>query len=479
MSGETRPQLKRVIGRLGFFSLAFGSMIGVGWITSLGNWFQNAGPLGSMVAFLVGGLIMLVIGLCYAEVTPMLPVSGGEVAYAYKASGTAMAFVVGWCLAFGYLSVSAFEAGSIGVVLAYIEPRLTAGALYEVNGVPVYASHLVIALVFTLFVAVINFVGVNVATRVQIVLTILLVICAGAFVIAGVGGGSVQNLRPGFVGRTPMSACQGMLAVLVTVPFWFVGFDTIPQAAEERQGQLPARRLSQCILLSIFGSMVFYIAVIGSAGMVAPWQTIVGDEVELPTARAFESAFESRLWVNLVLSVGLIGLLTSWNGFFLAGTRVLFALGRAHIIHPSFGRTHSKFGTPTTAIVFSGAVTFLSAGLGKEALTVFVGAGSLGIVVAFVGVTMSLIKLRRAFPHLERPYRVPGGGLLPVTATIGAVFMLLVMITPGSPGSLNPLQWCIVIGFFCAGVVFWTAARKTRNSLSDEERSRLILEDYA
>ena len=94
MSGETRPQLKRVIGRLGFFSLAFGSMIGVGWITSLGNWFQNAGPLGSMVAFLVGGLIMLVIGLCYAEVTPMLPVSGGEVAYAYKASGTAMAFVV-------------------------------------------------------------------------------------------------------------------------------------------------------------------------------------------------------------------------------------------------------------------------------------------------------------------------------------------------------------------------------------------------
>ena len=218
----------------------------------------------------------------------------------------------------------------------------------------------------------------------------------------------MRNLRPGFAGQTPMTAFPGILAVLATVPFWFVGFDTIPQAAEERHGQLPARRLSQCILLSITGSMIFYIAVIASAAMVTPWKDIV--DSPLPTARAFESAFESRVWVNLVLAVGLTGLLTSWNGFFLAGTRVLFALGRAHIIHPSFGRTHAKFGTPTTAIVFSGGVTFLSAALGKGAVTVFSSAGSLGIVIAFVGVAVSLIKLRHAFPDLDRPYRVPGGG---------------------------------------------------------------------
>lgn len=59
-------------------------MIGVGWITALGGWFEQAGPVGAIVAFVAGGTLMLVIGLCYAEVTPMLPVSGGEVAYAYK-----------------------------------------------------------------------------------------------------------------------------------------------------------------------------------------------------------------------------------------------------------------------------------------------------------------------------------------------------------------------------------------------------------
>ncbi len=62
-------------------------MIGVGWITALGGWFEQAGPVGAMLAFTLGGTLMLVIGLCYAEVTPMLPVTGGEVAYAYKAYG--------------------------------------------------------------------------------------------------------------------------------------------------------------------------------------------------------------------------------------------------------------------------------------------------------------------------------------------------------------------------------------------------------
>ena len=64
MSTDARPQLKRVIGRLGFFSLAFGSMIGVGWVTALGGWFDKAGPVGSIIAFLIGGAMMLVIGLC-------------------------------------------------------------------------------------------------------------------------------------------------------------------------------------------------------------------------------------------------------------------------------------------------------------------------------------------------------------------------------------------------------------------------------
>ncbi|HEX9698187.1 MAG TPA: hypothetical protein VGD06_01900 [Acidobacteriota bacterium] len=90
--------------------------------------------------------------------------------------------------------------------------------------------------------------------------------------------------------------------------------------------------------------------------------------------------------VDLVLSAGVIGLLTSWNGFFLAGTRVLFALGRGHIIDASFGRTHPRYATPSKAIVFAGIVTVAAAFLGRGALIAVVDVGSFCIALAFLGV---------------------------------------------------------------------------------------------
>ena len=92
---------------------------------------------------------------------------------------------------------------------------------------------------------------------------------------------------------------------------------------------------------------------------------------------------------------------------------------------------------------------------------------------------MSLVKLRRSFPQLPRPYRVPGGWTLPFAAIVGSLLLLLAMVIPGSPGSLTVLEWIIVAGFFVLGVVFWFAARTTRCRLAETERSRLILEDYA
>ena len=114
-------------------------MIGVGWLTALGGWLTKAGPAGAMLAFGAGGILMLFIGLCYAELTPMMPVAGGEVAYAYKASGTRKSFIVGWFLAFGYISVSAFEAISIGYVLIFMFPSFNVGPLYDFAGSTVFA----------------------------------------------------------------------------------------------------------------------------------------------------------------------------------------------------------------------------------------------------------------------------------------------------------------------------------------------------
>ena len=474
-----RPELKKDISGFGFFALAFGSMIGVGWITALGGWFEQAGPVGAIVAFAAGGTLMLIIGLCYAEVTPMLPVTGGEVAYAYKAYGTSKAFIIGWFLAFGYLSVSAFEAISVGLVLSFLLPQIDVFPLYEIAGSTVYATHLLLAFVFTGLITGINYFGVGIASRVQIVLTVLFLLCAVLFVVSGIASGEVGNLAPYF-GDSALGSggLAGMLAVFVTVPFWYVGFDTIPQAAEERRENSPLHRLGLYVVLAIIGSTLFYIAIILGAGMAGPWRDIVGEE--LPTAAAFSAAFESQWLVRLVLIAGLIGLLTSWNGFFLAGSRVLFSLGRGRIIHESFGQAHAKYGTPTMAVLFSGLVTFLSALLGRGAIIAFVDVGSFCIALAFLGVALSLIQLRKKFPDLERPYRMPGGNALAYVAAAGSLFILFVMLVPGSPSRLVwPLEWLILGTLSITGIGFWFAARGYRQRVSEDDRARLILEEYA
>ena len=474
-----RPELKKDISGFGFFALAFGSMIGVGWITALGGWFEQAGPVGAIVAFAAGGTLMLIIGLCYAEVTPMLPVTGGEVAYAYKAYGTSKAFIIGWFLAFGYLSVSAFEAISVGLVLSFLLPQIDIFPLYEIAGSTVYATHLLLAFVFTGFITGINYFGVGIASRVQIVLTVLFLLCAVLFVVSGIASGEVGNLAPYF-GDSALGSggLAGMLAVFVTVPFWYVGFDTIPQAAEERRENSPLHRLGLYVVLAIICSTLFYIAIILGAGMAGPWRDIVGEE--LPTAAAFSAAFESQWLVRLVLIAGLIGLLTSWNGFFLAGSRVLFSLGRGRIIHESFGQAHAKYGTPTTAVLFSGLVTFLSALLGRGAIIAFVDVGSFCIALAFLGVALSLIQLRKKFPDLERPYRMPGGNALAYVAAAGSLFILFVMLVPGSSSRLVwPLEWLILGTLSITGIGFWFAARGYRQRVSEDDRARLILEEYA
>ena len=476
-SGFQRPQLQRGIGKAGMFSLAFGAMIGVGWVTAMGSWLSNAGPLGAVIAFAIGGLLMLSIGLCYAEVTAALPLSGGEVAYAYKAYSTSKAFIVGWFLVFGYLSVSAFEAVSISKVLSYLIPSIDYWQLYSVNGSPIYFSHIALSAVFVLLISVINYTGVKNSARFQVGLTILFISLTIVFVIAGLIMGDWSNLSPSFSGNTSGSIVAGIAIVLVTVPFWFVGFDTIPQAAEEANDSISPKMIGILIPLSIIAAVCFYMLIIISTSIAAPWNDIL--EAKLPTAYAFEVATESPFLVKLILITALVGLLTSWNGFFLAGSRVLFALGRGKIIMPFLGKSHKKYQTPYIAVVFSGVVTFVASLMGPGAMLTFVNVGSLCIVIAFVGVSASFLTLRTKFPDLQRPYRTPGGRLFGYIGLIGSVSILLVMVIPNSPVALAwPLEWGVLITFSVLGILFWFLSSKSRGQVSEKERDYLILEKF-
>jgi basic amino acid/polyamine antiporter, APA family len=449
-------------------------MIGIGWVTAMGGWLAEAGPIGAMLGFVLGGTLMLFIGLCYAELTPMLPLAGGEVAYAYKASGTGKAFFFGWFLAFGYLSVSAFEAISIGLILSYMLPWIDVWPLYRVGGATVYASHLGLALLFTGVITGINYAGVRWAAGFQVLLTMAFVAVTLVFIAAGLTGGELAHVDPPFAAVGTGGILAGIAAVFATAPFWYVGFDTIAQGAEEAKGGLPPARLGTLILVSIVGATFFYLVLILAVAMTGPWTAIV--DGRLPTAEAFGAAFGSPLLVNLVLVAALIGLFTSWNGFFLAGTRVLFALGRGRMVPEWLGATHPRFSTPANAILLAGAVTFLGAMLGRGAMLSFVDVGSFCIALAFFGVAHSTLRLRRTEPQRRRPYRIPGGALAPRVALAGAFFILAVMLIPGSGATLGwPLEWMILVGFSLLGALFWRLGKAPRARTTDAERDRLVL----
>jgi amino acid transporter len=472
-----RPQLHRGIGKTAMFSLAFGAMIGVGWVTAMGSWLSNAGPLGAVIAFVLGGLLMVSIGFCYAEVTAALPVSGGEVAYSYKAYGTSKAYIVGWFLVFGYLSVSAFEAVSISKVLSYLLPSIDFWHLYSVNGSPIYFSHILLSAFFVLVISSINYTGVKNSARFQVGLTILFIILTFIFVISGLIMGDWKNLSPLFSGDNPGSISAGVAMVLVTVPFWFVGFDTIPQAAEEADDTISPKTIGLLIPLSLAAAVGFYILIIISTSIAAPWNEILSDK--LPTAKAFEIATKSSFMVNLILITALVGLFTSWNGFFLAGSRVLFAMGRGKIIAPFLGKSHVKYKTPYKAVLFSGIITFLASLMGSGAMVAFVNVGSLCIVIAFFGVSASFLTLRKKFPYLHRPYKTPGGNLLGYVGLIGSLCILAIMVFPSSPVALVwPFEWGIFLTFSALGIVFWIISAKSRNRVSKKERDYLILENF-
>lgn len=214
---NSSKSLKKEIRLRSLFTLSFGTIIGVGWITVLGTWVTQAGPAGAMLGFAGGGLVMLFIGLCYAEVATMYPVSGGEVAYVYEMYGTKLAFAAGWLLAFNYIAVTSFEAISVGWVLSALFPGFGGPVLYTVLGQDVQLWSLALGLAIMAVITLVNCLGSGLTAIFQDVMTFGLLLASTAFVIAGAFLGDAANLKPAFSEHSG-AALFGVMAVFVPSP---------------------------------------------------------------------------------------------------------------------------------------------------------------------------------------------------------------------------------------------------------------------
>ena len=131
---ESRQTLKRVLGMKDTLALAFGAMVGWGWVILSGDWINFGGSLGSTAGFLLAGAPILMIGLVYAELAAAMPVVGGEHEYSLRALGRHWSYICTWSIVFVYVSVCAFEAAALPTVIEYWLPDYQAGFLWTVAG---------------------------------------------------------------------------------------------------------------------------------------------------------------------------------------------------------------------------------------------------------------------------------------------------------------------------------------------------------
>lgn len=450
MSGQGRGELRRVLKGFDVLALGFGAMIGWGWIVLAGGWVLDAGSLGAVAAFFFGGIAMVLIGLIYAELASAMPRVGGEHVYSHKALGDVGSFVCTWAIVFGYASVAAFEAVALPTVVEYLAPNYRVGFLWTIAGGEVYASWVAVGVAGALLMTWVNCIGVRTAALLQ-KLVILLIFAVGFLFFTGsLFTGSGATMEPLFT-----DGINGVFLVLIMVPFMFVGFDVIPQAAEEIN--LPFRQIGLLIVFSVSMAVLWYMLIVLGLSRVLDSAELANAELGVPEAM---NAIFGGAWAgNLMILAGVAGILTSWNAFLVGGSRAVYALARSGMLPKFLGRLHPKYNTPVNAVLLIGGASALAPLLGRESLVWFVNAGGLGIVIAYSMVALSFLVLRGKFPDMHRPWKLPLGEFFGGAALILSLG-IMVLYFPGSPAALLwPQEWLLFAVWMVSGFALFSFTR--------------------
>ncbi len=432
-------QLARKLRLTDYFSLGWGTMVGVGWLVVMDDWLLRGGPLGGILGFALGGVLLLPIGYVYGKLVMAMPDASGEVAYTAKVFPTKVSFYTGWMMMLAYFIVCPWEAVAIGRIAGYIFPSLNSFELYQVAGKPVYLPHLLIGLTLTAAVTIVNYRGIRLSATFQNWTTFGTLTLFVIFVLTGVTRGSPANLSPLFT-HTPFLS---ILLVLQIVPYYMTGFESVTKAAEEANPQFRAQSFSRAIYAAIAVGALFYIIVIAAVGFVAPWHELTA--APFMTAVAFEHAVGHRWIVSIILSAALLSLFKVFNGNFVAATRLLFAMGRRGLIDPSLGRrlatVHPRNQTPSVAVLSLGVATALCMFLGSAILVPISEVGSVASATGWFAVCAAYLFMK---PQLR-------DRLIALLGALVGLAMILMKFVPVVPGSFSAWEWLALVLWIILG----------------------------
>lgn len=460
---KPKQQMEKVLSRIDVLTLAFGAMIGWGWVVLAGEWIKQAGLIGSVLAFVGGGIMVLFVGLVYSELTAAMPQTGGVSVFLDRALGCRWSFLASWAMALGYISVVAFEAVALPTVVDYLFPGYHTGYLWRVAGWDVYASWAGIGIAGSVIVTWVNYRGIKQAAFFQIVCTGLLTLIGLILITGSPFTGSPAGVSPLFTGGV-----AGLFGVLIITPFMFVGFDVIPQTAAEIN--LPFKQIGKVLILSVCMAVVWYIGIVYAVGHSLSLKEI--SRSVLPTADAMAALLGTPWGGTLLIIGGIGGILTSWNAFFIGGSRVLYVMAQKGMLPEAFGKLHPKYNTPSNAILLIGALAVIAPLFGRQTLLWLTNAGSLSIMITYILVSASFLILRKKEPDMNRPFRAGKSPWIGCGALLTNLF-LGVLYLPGMPAALQwPYEWMILLLWWTLGLYYFFKLpgreRRPKPSISEE-----------
>src|SRR5580693_8415829 len=408
-----------------YFALAFGTMVGTGWLVLMDDWLGRGGPIGAILGFVLGGIILLPVGYVYGQWVKRLPDAAGEAAYTAQVFPPIVSYFTGWMMLLAYFIVCPWEAVALGKIAAYIFPWLDAFELYRVAGQPVFLPRLVLGITLTLLLATINYRGIRLSANFQKTMSSMVLLIFLALVcISGVRG-APANFLPSFQ-TTPFLS---ILLTLQIVPYFMTGFESVPKYAEEANPDFRQTSYMQAIGLALAVGALFYALSIAAVAYIAPWQTLLGKR--FATAIAFEHGIGEHWPVQLILVMALFGLFQCFNGNFAASTRLLFAYARRGTIAPRFAAIHEKFSTPFVAIIGITVGTLIALLLGDAILVPVTEVGSMASALGWLAACLSFWLVE---PRLLMRF-VTGLGILV------SLLLLLMKLIPAFPGHFTHAEW--------------------------------------
>ena len=455
MSGKkSGGEFNKVLNTGDVLVVAFGAMIGWGWVVSSGQWITNGGILGTVIGFIIGGIMIYFVGLCYAELTTAMPKCGGEHVFSYKAFGPVGSYICTWSIILSYIGVVCYEAVSFPTILQYLFPRMAKVYLYTVNGFDVYLTWLLIAIAMAVLILVLNIIGTKNAARFQKVLTCIIALVGIVLVAGSAFTGNVANIKSQmFVGNSGGQILENIVKVAIMTPFFFFGFDVIPQAAEEIK--VPLKKLGKMMILSIVMAVSFYVLIVLAVGYTMNAEQIANSMATtgLVTADAMAIAFNSTNMAKVLIIGGLCGIITSWNSFLIGGSRALYSMSASYMLPRRFSKLHGKYNTPVNALLLIGFLSIISPFFGRSMLVWIVDAGNFACCLAYCMVSLSFLVLRKKEPEMKRPYKVGNYKVVGIIAVIMSGAMALMYVIPGTNCTLVWQEWVIVGGWIVLGAV--------------------------